>query len=157
MPRQPISATTGRPTVYDWDAHQRALRAHPGQWMMLEPHASSGIASYIRSGRQPDLAPLLGHLDVRMRATMWQGATRYGQLWARWSPGEDIPAKRNQRPDGRADLDDPTVARIREAAASGDRFADIARTFEVSPSHVSCLVRGVYRKHAPGPIRGIDY
>lgn len=140
-------------TTYDWTGHHRLLTTHPDEWHLLEQRIPSAWSSLIRSGKQPELAPLLGHLDVRMRATTLDGKTRVGQLWARYTPAVKVTPKRNAQRRTYAEFTDDQVRTIRERRAAGVSAADLAAEYGASTSYIRALVRGDYRSAAGGPLQ----
>lgn len=154
----PELAPDGR-AKYDWAGHAQFLLRHPGEWHMIEEDIASSLITYIRKGRQADLAPLHGKLDVRMRASYLTGTVRRGQMWAKFDPESRIPSRRSARPTTQrgVPISDEEVREVRERVRDGQPLPAIADRYKISTSYVSALARGRWREQAGGPIRGTDY
>lgn len=154
----PELAPDGR-AKYDWAGHAKMLQRKPGEWHLIEPDIASSLITYIRKGRQPDLAPLHGRLDVRMRASYLDGTTRRGQMWAKFDPKSRIPSRRMARPTTQREvpITDEEVREVRGRVKDGESLTRIAEQYKISVSYVSALARGRWREKAGGPIQGTDY
>lgn len=154
----PDLAPDGR-AKYDWAAHAKFLTHHPGEWYLIEADVASSLITYIRKGRQPDLAPLHGRLDVRMRASYLTGTTRRGQMWAKFDPTSRIPSRRMKPPavQRNAPLTDAEVREVRGRVKDGESLTQIADRYKISVSYVSALARGRWREKAGGPLLGTHY
>lgn len=146
----PPAGTGRKRTRYDWAGYVNRLTSFPGQWLMLTDDADGRAITYARSGRQPDVAPLVDEIEFRTRNNVTVGPSKRGELWARYTPG--------QKADNGLAITDEQVAKIRYAHRDTPltRTA-IAKKYGTSVSNVDMLIRGERRADAPGPIYGRDY
>lgn len=145
---------TGRHTNarrrYDWPGYVARLQRFPGQWLMLTDDVDGRAITYARSGRQPDVAPLLDQIEFRTRNNVTVGPSKRGELWARYTPG--------QKADNGPAISDETIAKIRRDHRDTTlTVAALAKKYATSSSNVNMIVRGQRRGDAPGPIYGRDY
>lgn len=135
---------------YDWAAYVDRLLRFPGEWLMLHPDADGRAITYARSGRQPDIAPHVRHIEWRTRNNVPTGTSWHGELWGRYTPGKVA--------DNGPVLSDEQVRDLRvEHSTTRQPVRVLAEKYGISPSNVNMTVRGERRADAPGPIYGIDY
>jgi hypothetical protein len=75
-----------RPTKYDWETARDLLESNPGLWVLTFNNFSSGMFSYARRGGPAALRELGGDLQLSLRNQVMVGKTKFGTLWARWTP-----------------------------------------------------------------------
>lgn len=135
---------------YDWAGYITRLTQYPGQWLMLDADVDTRAVTYARSGRQPDIAPLVREIEFRTRNNVRVGPSKRGELWARYTPGKNA--------DNGLAITDDQVAKIRRAHRDTALTREqIATKYGTSVSNVDMLIRGERRADAPGPIYGRDY
>lgn len=135
---------------YDWAAIASKLTAKPGQWVLCASDVSSGVVHYVRTGKQSDMASLIGHLDLRVRNSVNDGSSTRGELWGRYTPKAEVKILSRG---ARTTLTDEQVVAIREEYATGAyTCAQLGDLHGVSGTHVSKIVLGKARAAAGGPI-----
>src|ERR1043165_4437725 len=129
-PPMPELAPDGR-AKHDWAGHAKFLLRHPGEWHMIEEDIASSLITYVRNGRQLDLPPLQGLLDVRMRGSYLAGTLRRGQMWAKFDPESRIPSRRMARPttQRKVPITDEEVREVRQRVKDGETLTQVAERY----------------------------
>jgi hypothetical protein len=95
-----------RPTKWDWVGCRATLESNPGTWVLVFHDFTSGMFSWVRSGKGPSaFNGMGGTLQMSLKNTELIGRTQFGDLWLKWTP---------------ADWSTADVERARAAADAGE-------------------------------------
>lgn len=75
---------------HDWKGVAAKVAATPGEWVLADSHVASGTAQNVRNGKVIPLRDLGGKIEATIRRSRLVGSSRYGDLYVRWTPQEEL-------------------------------------------------------------------
>lgn len=86
----------GERSKHNWRAVADAARRSPEEWVLASLEVSTGTVQNVRTGKILPLRDLGGRIEATMRNSHTVGASRYGDLYVRWTPQDVVDAEEKE-------------------------------------------------------------